>query len=140
MAQGKLTTAAGWLLLLCVFCFLSCRDSGMNGVKIDAQEIARMECVSREFTHRKFLLANEYGKVDQLVVDHKISPDSALQLRAQLDREKTRLVSQAQVKSDSLLHFLRVVWKEKYVTREQRRVLDSLTEVELRHGCPAATP
>lgn len=112
----------------------------MDGVKIDAQKIARMECVSREFTHRKFLLANEYGKVDQLVVDHKISSDSALQLRAQLDREKTRLVSQAQVKSDSLLHFLRVVWKEKYVTREQRRVLDSLTEVELRHSCPAAAP
>ena len=140
MAQNRLIKPARRLLPFCLLVIFSCNNPKKETASEDAKKIAQMQCLSRELTHQKFLLANEYGTLDQQILAQKISADSALQVRERLDQQKSLLVRQSQEKSDELLQFLRTAWKEKYKTGEQRRMLDSLTELELRHSCNAVSP
>ncbi|WP_423149342.1 hypothetical protein [Rubrolithibacter danxiaensis] len=108
--------------------------------KKDASVIARMECESRQFTHKKFLLADKYSALDNKVIRHEINQDESDSIRRKLDNEKAVLLKESQVKSDSLLHYLRKIWKEDYPSKSDRALLDSLTQIELKKICTLDSP
>lgn len=118
----------------------SCTQNKQKQMETDAQKIAGMECVSRDFTHKKFFLASQYTKVDDKLLNKKISMQAADSIRSTLDVKKAELVKQSQVVSDSLLHFLRTVWKDRYVDKTDKEKLDSLVEIELAAKCKSGSP
>ena len=125
---------------LLVISISSCTQNKNKRIEADVQKIAGMECISRDFTHKKFLLASQYTKVDDQLLNKKISKQAADSVRNTLDVKKAELVKQSQIVSDSLLHFLRVVWEDRYVDKEAKRKLDSLVELELADKCKRTSP
>lgn len=118
----------------------SCTQNKSMQMKEDAQKIAGMECISRGFTREKFLLASQYTKLDDQLLNKQISKQANDSMRTMLDVKKASLVKQSQVVSDSLLHFLRAAWKERYADKKAKMELDSLTELELKRTCKTSSP
>ena len=106
-------------------------------MKEDARKIAVMQCVSGQNTREKFLLADQYTELDNRLVKKTINKRNADSIRNNLDLKKQKLIIRSQQKSDSLLNFLRKIWKEEYGTIEDKKILDSLTALELATICNA---
>ena len=121
-------------VLLCLF-LSGCASERASNMQEDAAKIAELKCVSRKFTNRKFKLAAQYNKLDNQLLSKTNTEGTDDRLRSQLDKEKKELVQKSQVVSDSLLKYLRTVWNENYKTEQDKRNLDSLTEIEFKRIC-----
>ena len=124
------------LLLVFLYLFLSgCASEQSSNMQQDATKIAELKCVSRKFTNQKFELASRYNKLDDQLLKKTNTEGTDDRLRSQLDVEKKELVQKSQVVSDSLLKYLRTAWNENYKTEQDKRNLDSLTEIEFKRIC-----
>lgn len=141
MAQRNLTNLTIVYVAFVLTDFASCKPiSTIESTRVDAAKIAELQCQSRLFTKQKFLLANEFTKLDDELIGKEISSKKADSTRLALNLKKEKLLNKSQVVSDSLLHYLRRIWKEKYISKENRAVLDSLTEQELLRICKLPSP
>jgi hypothetical protein len=136
----KVISKAGSILLL-VFCLAACRQKKQQhtDTQQDAMKLAKLVCESRELTHEKFTLAQQY---QQLNSPNKIqiSYRKADSIHIKLDKEKELLIKMSQAKSDSVNQFLKMLWITKYQTNEQKKQLDDAMTVELKKQCPLAAP
>ncbi|MBC7745520.1 MAG: hypothetical protein H7096_10490 [Flavobacterium sp.] len=101
----------------------------------DAKKIAFMQCQSRQYTKEKFFLADQYNSLDNQLINKEVDKKSADSTRLRYDSKKKKLLQEAQLKSDSLLNFLRKVWNDDYTTKADKKALDSLTKIELTKIC-----
>ena len=122
------------LLTLCLL-LSACANERSSNMQQDAAKIAELKCVSRKFTNRKFELAARYNKLDDQLLNKKNTEITDDSLRSRLDIEKKELVKKSQVVSDSLLKYFRTLWNENYKTEQDKRNLDSLTEIEFKRIC-----
>ncbi|MGV8879089.1 MAG: hypothetical protein ACOH2A_08665 [Sphingobacteriaceae bacterium] len=141
MAQRNLTNLTIVYVAFVLTVFASCKQiNTIESTRAYAAKIAELQCQSRLFTKQKFLLANEFTTLDNELISKQISAKKADSTRLALNYRKESLLNQSQVVSDSLLHYLRRIWKEKYPSKGDRAVLDSLTEQELLRICKLPSP
>lgn len=127
-------------VFLFAFYLSACNQKKQNDTNTqqDAAQVATLVCESRELTHKKFALAEEYQQLNSPNKKHPINQaDSA---HVKLDREKESIIKMSQAKSDSVNHLLKTLWVTKYQTKEQKKQFDDAMEAELKKQCPLSAP
>ncbi|MDB5112188.1 MAG: hypothetical protein JWR67_3302 [Mucilaginibacter sp.] len=141
----KAINKAGSILLFAFF-LSACHQKKQQDAdpQQDAMKLAKLVCESRELTHEKFTLAQKYQQLNstnKIHISYRNADSTPIKLnKVKLDKEKELLIKMSQAKSDSVNHFLKMLWVTKYQTNEQKQQLDDAMTAELKKQCPLAAP